>query len=205
MRMLSLDPRRLLAHPVVYGAFIRLIGCERGRTRYATEIVRARPGDRVLDIGCGPADVLEYLPDVEYHGFDMSPAYIEHVRRRFGHRGSFYCRRVSGDAIDDLGEFDLVTATGVLHHLSDEEAVTTFELAHRALKPGGRFVSCDGCYVPGQGLLTRLILTLDRGAYVRTRESYVGLANVVFRKVSALIRGDLTAIPYTHIVLECTR
>jgi SAM-dependent methyltransferase len=204
--MVNLDLRRVLALPWAYRTFIRLIGSEEKRARYYREFLGARPGDRVLDIGCGPADVLSYLPPVEYYGFDMNPSYIDSARERYGDRGSFYCRRVSRDAIDDVGgQFDLVLATSVLHHLDDDEARALFDLAYNALRPGGRLISCDGCYVPGQNPLARLIISTDRGRHVRDEANYVRLARQVFENVTATIREDLSRIPYTYILLECRR
>lgn len=203
--VVNLDLRSMLSHPRVYRAFTYAIGSEEGRKRYAREIVRARPGDRVLDIGCGPADVLQYLPAVEYHGFDLNPASIEDARRRFGDRGSFYCHRVSRDAVEDLGQFELVMATGMLHHLSDDQGAALFEIAHKALAAGGRFVSCDGWWVPRQNPITRMILALDRGAYVPDVASYVRLARQVFSDVQTLVTSKLSRLPYTYIVLQCVR
>ena len=48
--------RAVLAQPRVYSLFARLIGATRGRLRYVHRHIRPRPGDKILDIGCGPAD-----------------------------------------------------------------------------------------------------------------------------------------------------
>jgi SAM-dependent methyltransferase len=202
--MVSLDPRRLLSSPRAYRAFDYVISSQRWRSWYPNEMLRAAPNDRVLDIGCGTAEILNDLPRVEYHGFDMSPVYIESARRRLGERGTFYCRRVGRDTFDDLGQFDLVMATGILHHLTDDEALELFELARKVLSPGGRLVTCDGCYVPRQNQIARLVLASDRGKHVRDEAGYVRLAGRVFERVEATIRDDLLRIPYTHIFLQCT-
>ena len=49
--------------------------------------VRAKPGDKVIDIGCGSAEVLRYLPDVDYIGIDINPDYIAFARRTYGSKG----------------------------------------------------------------------------------------------------------------------
>jgi SAM-dependent methyltransferase len=115
------------------------------------------------------------------------------------------CERVSGGArlVDGRGGFDIVLATGVLHHLDDEEARELFRTAREALRPGGRLVTLDGCYVDGQSRMARYLLSRDRGKFVRAPEAYVRLARSQFEDVQASVRDDLLRIPYTHVALVC--
>jgi cyclopropane fatty-acyl-phospholipid synthase-like methyltransferase len=167
--------------------------------------VRPNPRDRVLDIGCGPGDLLNFLPDVFYFGFDQDPFYIESAKKRFGNRGTFYCRAVSRDAFPGDSNFDIIIAMGILHHLNDEEARQLFELAHHLLKPDGRLITYDGCYTKDQSGLTRFILGIDRGKHVRDESGYKKLAGPGFSNISTCIRGDLLNIPYTIIIMECKK
>jgi SAM-dependent methyltransferase len=196
--------RNLLAYARVYSLFARAVGAERGRRLHIERYVRARAGDRVLDIGCGPADMLKALPAVEYVGFDSSAAYIESARKRFGPRGQFHVERLGLDEIRKYAGFDLVLATGVLHHLNDSEAVELFRVAQAALKPGGRLVTLDGCFKPGQSRIARQLLEMDRGEHVREEAAYVALARRVFPRVDHCVTTDLLRIPYTHLILECS-
>jgi len=141
--------RGLLAHPRFYSLFRRLVGRDTARTVYAREHLRVEPGQRVLDIGCGPGDILAYLPAVHYEGYDISPEYIARARERFGERGAFHCRAVDDSLPVPAGGFDVVIAHGLLHHLDDDEARSLFRVARRALKPGGRMVTFDGCFGGG--------------------------------------------------------
>ena len=195
----------ILARARVYSAFARLIGATNGRRIYVQRHIRPRPGDRILDVGCGPADILEALPAVDYHGFDLSPRYIESARRRFGTRGHFQVEAVNLDLVRRYAGFDLVLATGVLHHLSDAEAIDLFRIAKSALKPTGRLVTLDGCFTEGQSRIARRLLEMDRGKYVRNAAAYAALARQVFDAVENVLTTDLLRIPYTHIVLECHR
>jgi SAM-dependent methyltransferase len=102
-----------------------------------------------------------------------------------------------------LSDFDLVLATAVLHHLDDDEAVQLFEVAREVLKPGGRLITLDGCFVADQSSITRFILSRDRGRYVRTKDAYLSLAQKSFKDVQLSIHHDLIRIPYTHIIMEC--
>ena len=82
----------VLGIPAAYRLFFLIVGGD-VRKIYTTEYVKAQPGEKVLDIGCGPGDILEYLPDVKYTGFDLSPEYIEAAKKRFGERGRFFLQR----------------------------------------------------------------------------------------------------------------
>jgi SAM-dependent methyltransferase len=195
--------RNILARARVYSLFARLIGAERGRRLHIERYIRPRVGDRILDIGCGPADILEALPAVEYHGFDLSAIYIEAARKRFGGRGQFHVEAVSAELVRKYAGFDLVLATGVLHHLTDDEAVNLFRVAKAALKPGGRLVTLDGCFVAEQPRIARYLLKKDRGEHIRDEATYVSLARQVFTDVTPTLTHDLLRIPYTHLVMEC--
>lgn len=193
----------LLTFPSVYRLFRAIVRGD-GCRIYVSEYVRPVPGEKLLDIGCGPGDILEDLPAVDYLGFDINPKYVEAAQNRFGHRGRFFCGDVGLTAIDkEAGSFDRVLATGVLHHLDDNQAISLFKLARRALKPGGRLVTYDGCFVAGQAKLARFVVSRDRGQFVRECAEYVKLAAQVFPEVRSFVRHDLLRIPYTHVILQC--
>jgi SAM-dependent methyltransferase len=195
--------RDILAEARVYSFFARVIGATRGRKILVQRHIRPQAGDRILDIGCGPADILEALPAVEYYGFDLSADYIEWARKRFGSRGQFHVEMVSTELVRKYTGFDLVLATGVLHHLTDAEAVDLFRVAKAALKPGGRLVTLDGCFIEGQSPVARRLLKWDRGEFVRHEAGYVALARQVFDAVRPFVTTELLRIPYTHLVMEC--
>ena len=187
----------------VYRGIQRLLGGEAVHRYFVDCHVRPRPGDRLLDIGCGPAQILEWLTQVGYVGVDLNPRYIATAQARYGERGTFVCQSVAQMAVEQPHSFDLVMAHGLIHHLDNSEAQQLFETAALALKPGGRFVTLDGCFVPGQSKVARWLLRNDRGQFVRTAEDYLTLANRVFSEVHPTIRHDLLRTPYTHIVMEC--
>ncbi len=197
--------RAVLSHPRVYRLFKSVIGSGKRDEWLVQTQVRARPGDRVLDIACGPANLLDLLPEIEYTGFDWSERYIEEARRRYGHRGAFQVASVGQPPAFPADSFDIVIAKGILHHLNDEEAALMLAYARDVLRPGGRLVTFDGCFVDGQPRIARFLLSRDRGAFVRSQAEYEALASKVFPRVRSEQKHDLLRVPYSHIVLQCSR
>ena len=184
-----------------------MVGAQKSQPIFINQYVKPKIGDRILDIGCGPGNILDHLPQVDYFGFDFDPTYIESATRHYGHRGQFFCQRVSEAKVflEQPESFDIVIAIGVLHHLDDAEAIQLLEIARRALKKGGRLVTYDGCYVVGQSRTAKYLLSRDRGQFVRDEKGYTGLAKARFDQVRVSIRHDLLHIPYTHILMECVK
>jgi len=198
--------KALLELPFFYTLWRSGIARSDLNTVLVSKYARPAGSQRVLDIGCGPAPILEALPrSVEYVGFDPNAAYIDSARARFGDRGRFFRSTATREALADLGKFDVVMAVGVLHHLDDGEAAELFWMSHEALKPGGRLVTFDGCYRDGQSRIARMLLDHDRGRHVRTQDAYLALAQGAFSSVSPHLREDLLRIPYTHLILECQK
>lgn len=202
MAQITSGIRAVLSSPRVYDTFQRLMGGHVGRTDFAENVVRARPGARILDIGCGTGDLLAYLPGgVDYHGWDISAAYIDAARARFGARGTFHCGMVR--EADLLGQppFDLVIASGVLHHLNDDEVRGFARLARTALAAHGRLATIDPVWAPGQHPLARALIARDRGQHVRTPDAYAALVRAAFPHVTGTLRHRRW-VPYTHWMME---
>ena len=64
----------VLSSASAYELFITLIGGKRKRSILVEKYIRPEKGMKILDCGCGPAKIVEFLPDVDYLGIDLSPA-----------------------------------------------------------------------------------------------------------------------------------
>ncbi len=196
--------RALLSRPRIYSGFQALMGAHRFRARLVEEFVRPARGMNVLDVGCGPADILAHLDDVNYWGFDISQPYIDQARGRFGERGSFHCKILSVEDLHGMPPFDLVLAIGVVHHLDDDQALDLLRIAHRALGPGGRMLTVDPCLTLRQNPIARFLIEHDRGRNVRDRSGYEALMTQVFDPSCIEVRHQIW-VPYTHCYMEGTR
>jgi cyclopropane fatty-acyl-phospholipid synthase-like methyltransferase len=204
MAQVTSGVRAVLSHPVVYEAFQRFMGAKRGREWIVRDLIRPFPGMRILDLGCGPAEILDSLPeDVAYTGYDMSAEYIAAAKAKFGARGTFHCRLLEQAEVATLDPFDLVMGIGVLHHLDDSTARQFMTLAKTGLKPGGRVLTLDACYTPKQNPIARFLISKDRGQHVRNEAGYRALAEGIFTGIAGAVTHRVW-IPYTHWSMECS-
>jgi SAM-dependent methyltransferase len=201
---MSFDPRNILAIPAFYRSFENLVSGPSARGRAINEFIKVKSGSKVLDVGCGPGDILPLLPEVAYCGIDISPEYIVAARGRYGSKGRFFVGGVTDEtSFEGLGKFDLVMAIGLLHHINDSKASSFFHAAKTVLNPGGRVVTLDNVFVPEQNAVARWLIKLDRGNHVRTRDEYSAISKHHFENVNVTIVHDLLRVPYTHIIMDC--
>lgn len=194
--------RSLFSAPAIYSFAQRVVGADKFRKVLVDEILRIEPGLRVVDIGCGPADILEHLSEVDYIGFDHSRSYIESAAKRFGERGQFINMAAGHIDLSKYAPCDLAMSIGVLHHLNDSEVLEALQTAKAVLGGDGRFVSVDPTFVRGQNLIGRFLARRDRGQYVRTPAATEALVAQVFDRVTVQTRHDLLRIPYSHVLVE---
>jgi trans-aconitate methyltransferase len=105
----------------------------------ATEVVELlapRPGERILDIGCGDGALTEKLVGAgcEVVGVDTSADQVAAAQRR-----GLDARVVDGERLTFDNEFDAVFSNSALHWMMHADDVIAG--VWRALRPGGRFVA----------------------------------------------------------------
>jgi SAM-dependent methyltransferase len=189
-----------------YRYFTHLIGGMEVRRFWIEKYVRPWEGARLLDIGCGPADMLEFLPNVEYVGFDANSRYVSAAQKRWGASGTFVHRTIEFNcSADRFTDFDLVIAFGVLHHLDDQQALALTSLAHAALRIGGRLITLDGCCRDRISPIARFLLKHDRGKFIRKEPEYLELVRNNFHDLKVSYDVGPLRVPYSAVVLECTK
>jgi SAM-dependent methyltransferase len=171
--------KKLLGHPFVYDQIRpRVVGGIDMRPLYDLLSAKSTEAGRVvLDVGCGTGDALKYLGDglEHYLGIDTDPVAIEAARKRYGDRKNvrFECRMLKAADVLELSPTGVVLS-GVLHHLTNQEAVALLQLA--AGSPSlVRIVTSDIVFLPGK-LFNNVLAMMDRGRYCRHPDSYASLA-----------------------------
>lgn len=108
-----------------------------------------RPGERILDLGCGTGTFLVMLksryPAVELTGLDGDPTILSQAGKKISAAGMNIRldESMSYSTPYPDGEFDTVFSSLFFHHLNSVEKIRTIREAYRVLKPGGAFHVCD--------------------------------------------------------------
>lgn len=195
--------RSALEVPWAYEAFQRSVGKHKLRREFVRRYLDLTPGMRVLDFGCGPGDLVPFVPDVNFVGFDISEPYINAARSRFAD-ATFY-----DGSLDDVAAseepFDAAVSIGVLHHIPDDIAVASMNKLSSLLRPGAPFIAVEPHLRPGQHWVARELIKRDRGQFVRSESAYAELLGETFDEVEITLDEELLRVPYTLTVFTCRR
>jgi len=169
------------------------------------DLLAPRPGERILDLGCGDGALTRRLLEVGavVVGVDSSAEQVAAARA-----AGLDAHVMSGEALAYDEEFDAVFSNAALHWMRRPAAVIAG--VWRALRPGGRFVGEMGGHGNVHLIMTALVAALDRrgldgrGAvpwYFPTPDEYRGLLEAQGFRVRAIeliprptpLPGDIVA------------
>ena len=195
--------KKILSNPLAYSLFTNAIGGQKPIKIFVNKYLTIKEGDRVLDIGCGPGDLITHLPKgTSYLGFDISEDYIKSAKQKYGDKGEFIIGTCDSVNLSHL-KFDIIIASGLIHHLDDEEVKSLYRLSNEVLSTHGKLVSLDCMLYKGQPALEKWIISQDRGEYVREKDDYLNLSRKFFSKISSFSHHNMLRIPYSHLVQIC--
>lgn len=126
----------------------------------------ARPGDRVLDVGCGTGYLTRRMakavgPGGSVLGIDPSAEVIAYARRKTPEPHCSYETGV-GEALDASdGSFDVVVTALAMHHLPEVLRPVALREMYRVLRPGGRLLVAD--FRPPRTRPVRHLITASAG------------------------------------------
>jgi ubiquinone/menaquinone biosynthesis C-methylase UbiE len=176
------------------GMMIRWV--ERRRLACIRQMLAVRPGDRILEVGCGGGHVLRMFPNNELVGVDVSGRMIAKARRNL--RG-YNVELLKGE-LDELelppASFERIICTEVLEHVVDPQRLLS-ELA-RVLAVDGKIVVT----LPNDGLIERV-----KSAILRSRLTVLP----PFRRISwggdkyhlhAWLPGEMPAFLSDYFVVD---
>jgi ubiquinone/menaquinone biosynthesis C-methylase UbiE len=133
------------------------------------EYGRFRPGERLLEIGCGVGNftrIVREATGASILGVDISPDLVEEARRRVPGE-HFEVADVHRLGFPD-SSFDAVYGSSILHHLELDAALREML---RVLKPGGRLVFAEPNMLNPQIWVTKNIPWVKRRMHETPHET----------------------------------
>ena len=151
----------------LYDPFVKLFGGDRAR-RALIDQAAIRPGNRILDIGCGTGTlatlVKQLHPDVDVVGLDPDPKALARARRK-AQRAAVSIQFDQGFSqylpYPD-GSFDRVFSSFMFHHLDSDVKLKTFCEVRRILRPAGVLHLVDFGGPSTHGFLARVFHSSHR-------------------------------------------
>lgn len=108
-------------------------------------LVDLKPGDSVLDLGCGTGVMIPFYLAAQAGkivAVDVSEKMVERAREKFGGEPSVELRASDALSLDEGERFDAAVIYNAYPHFPDKLALV--EKVYRMLKPSGRFVVAHG-------------------------------------------------------------
>jgi cyclopropane-fatty-acyl-phospholipid synthase len=114
---------------------------------YICRKLRLRPGQRLLDIGCGWGGLVMYAAQrygVDATGITLSQPQVDLANRRIMEAGlADHCRVLVQDyrQVDPSQPFDALVSVGMFEHVGEQRLAAYFAQAMQLLVPGGVFLN----------------------------------------------------------------
>jgi len=156
---LWLDPRMVYSCAYFISQDDDLDAAQECKLDYLCRKLRLRPGQRLLDIGCGWGALVIHAAKhfgVRAEGLTLSEPQAEWARARIAETGlineaTIDLRDYREISSDGSQRYDAIVSVGMAEHVGREKLADYFSAAHRALKPGGVFLN----QAIGEGVVAR--------------------------------------------------
>ncbi|MBI3345020.1 MAG: class I SAM-dependent methyltransferase [Gammaproteobacteria bacterium] len=144
---LWLDEQRVYSCAYYEDAGQSLEQAQRNKLDHICRKLRLKPGERLLDIGCGWGALICWAAEqygASAQGITLSQNQYDYVQSMIKQRGLEH--KVSVEMLDyrdlqDEARYDKLVSVGMFEHVGLKNLPAYFAIAHRLLRPGGLFLN----------------------------------------------------------------
>jgi ubiquinone/menaquinone biosynthesis C-methylase UbiE len=132
-----------------YDSVCRFYGLGRSFREETLRHAALKPGERVLDVGCGTGVLTRVAAEMvgasgQALGIDPAPRMIAVARKNAAGNSQAEFRIAAIERLPfESGSFDVAVASLMLHHLPPDLKLGGLREVYRVLKPGGRLIVVD--------------------------------------------------------------
>jgi 2-polyprenyl-3-methyl-5-hydroxy-6-metoxy-1,4-benzoquinol methylase len=168
-----------LEHPFFYDFIQHATLAYKFRNRLITEELKKNKFYKILDIGCGTANILNVLGNNnKYYGFDTNKKCIIYAKNKYKNQ-NFFCMIFDKKNSKIVPKVDVIILNAVLHHLNSKETILLLELLKNKIKNDGKIIIIEPFYSKTtfsfRNTLDKIrdkIAEYDRGNFVRSINEY---------------------------------
>ena len=190
-----------------YDTFFKLTMQEENFKRSLIEQAQIRPGQHVLDLGCGTGTltlmVKQAHPNSEVTGLDGDPQILEIARHKAAQAGApiTFEEGMAYQLPYPDASFDRVLSSMVFHHLTTQDKEKSLAEIYRVLKPDGELHLAD--FGTPHGIYAKIVSSLIR-RFERVDDNINGQIPKMFvkAKFSVLKTSEFSTVFGTLALLQ---
>jgi SAM-dependent methyltransferase len=169
--------------------------------KYVSNIINHKENQKILEIACGPALILDYLQPGPYIGVDLNKAHLDYAKKKYAKRTNttFINADILTFDFEKFGKFDKILLLGFMHHLSDYDLKKILNIIPALINNNNKdsaVITFDPVYTKSHFISNKLC-DLDQGRYVRFADHYRSILSEFFNlKQSNIIKSRTRASVY---------
>ena len=164
----------LLKYKVIYRLYQNIIRKKKNEYNFIKYVFQQYKNVNVLDVCCGDSYILNYIKNCinNYIGIDNNSNYLKNSKKKFP-KFSFInsdIEKIHKIKKLNRSKINFIFINGAIHHLNDSKVTSLISCLNKKF-PNAKFLFIDP--VRGENkLINKLMITLDRGKYIRTKQKY---------------------------------
>jgi SAM-dependent methyltransferase len=192
---------KIFNFPLIYNLYQKIIFRKDSKNKIFNEYIKVNKKDLVLDIGCGPGNYRQLIKSENYFGIDINCKSIDQAKEIYPN-DNFDCLPVQEISSKLNKNFDKIILLGLLHHISDQDAINLFNDLKNVVMPQSQVFCLDTSFKKNQKFFSKMMAKLDKGNHVRFPEELEKLVDKEFYTIDVKMFDNLLRVPCFHSFIK---